>query len=85
MEFLQNSPAMLVTVCVVIGLCVGSFLNVVIHRVPRGESLLRPGSHCPAGLLSCALLRTSLHPAACESSHADEGDASTSSANFADT
>jgi leader peptidase (prepilin peptidase)/N-methyltransferase len=31
----------------VLGLLVGSFLNVVIHRVPRGESLLRPGSHCP--------------------------------------
>jgi leader peptidase (prepilin peptidase)/N-methyltransferase len=30
-----------------IGLVVGSFLNVVIHRVPRGESLVRPGSHCP--------------------------------------
>jgi leader peptidase (prepilin peptidase)/N-methyltransferase len=26
---------------------VGSFLNVVIHRVPRDESLVRPGSHCP--------------------------------------
>jgi len=25
----------------------GSFLNVVIYRLPRGESLLRPGSHCP--------------------------------------
>lgn len=24
----------------------GSFLNVVIERLPRGESLLRPGSHC---------------------------------------
>ena len=31
----------------VLGLVVGSFLNVVIHRVPRGESLVRPGSHCP--------------------------------------
>jgi leader peptidase (prepilin peptidase)/N-methyltransferase len=31
----------------VLGLAVGSFLNVVIHRVPRGESLVRPGSHCP--------------------------------------
>jgi leader peptidase (prepilin peptidase)/N-methyltransferase len=30
----------------VLGLVVGSFANVVIHRVPRGESLLRPGSHC---------------------------------------
>ena len=31
-----------------LGLAVGSFLNVVIHRVPRDESLLQPGSHCPA-------------------------------------
>lgn len=30
-----------------LGLAVGSFLNVVVHRVPRGESLVRPGSHCP--------------------------------------
>jgi leader peptidase (prepilin peptidase)/N-methyltransferase len=32
----------------VIGAVIGSFLNVVIHRLPRGESLLSPGSHCPA-------------------------------------
>ncbi|HEU5271231.1 MAG TPA: prepilin peptidase [Jatrophihabitans sp.] len=31
-----------------LGLAVGSFLNVVIHRLPRGESLSRPPSHCPA-------------------------------------
>jgi leader peptidase (prepilin peptidase)/N-methyltransferase len=30
------------------GLVIGSFLNVVIYRLPRGMSLLRPGSHCPA-------------------------------------
>lgn len=30
------------------GLVLGSFLNVVIHRLPRGMSLLRPRSHCPA-------------------------------------
>ncbi len=29
-----------------LGLAVGSFLNVVIHRVPRNASLLRPGSRC---------------------------------------
>ena len=30
-----------------VGLAVGSFLNVVIYRTPRGESLVRPRSHCP--------------------------------------
>ena len=30
------------------GACVASFLNVVIWRVPRGESIVRPPSHCPA-------------------------------------
>jgi leader peptidase (prepilin peptidase)/N-methyltransferase len=29
------------------GCIVGSFLNVVVWRVPRGESLLSPPSHCP--------------------------------------
>ena len=29
------------------GLLVGSFLNVVIHRVPLGESIVWPSSHCP--------------------------------------
>jgi leader peptidase (prepilin peptidase)/N-methyltransferase len=32
----------------VLGLAVGSFLNVVIYRVPRRESIVAPGSHCPA-------------------------------------
>lgn len=31
----------------VLGACIGSFLNVVVWRLPRGESLVRPGSHCP--------------------------------------
>jgi leader peptidase (prepilin peptidase) / N-methyltransferase len=31
----------------VIGAILGSFLNVVIHRLPRGESLVSPGSRCP--------------------------------------
>jgi leader peptidase (prepilin peptidase)/N-methyltransferase len=29
------------------GLLLGSFFNVVIWRLPRGESLATPGSHCP--------------------------------------
>ena len=32
----------------VLGCCLGSFFNVVIYRLPRGESLLRPFSHCPS-------------------------------------
>jgi leader peptidase (prepilin peptidase)/N-methyltransferase len=30
------------------GLAVGSFLNVVVYRLPRGESLATPGSRCPS-------------------------------------
>jgi leader peptidase (prepilin peptidase)/N-methyltransferase len=30
-----------------LGLVVGSFLNVVAYRVPVGESVVAPGSHCP--------------------------------------
>lgn len=32
----------------VLGLAVGSFLNVVAYRLPLGRSLARPGSACPA-------------------------------------
>ncbi len=42
------SPGALVGVAFALGLIVGSFLNVVIHRLPRGESIVLPGSHCPA-------------------------------------
>ena len=30
------------------GCCVGSFLNVVVYRLPRDESLIKPPSACPA-------------------------------------
>ena len=44
------SPPMtglLVAGCGLFGLLIGSFLNVVIWRVPRRESIVRPPSHCP--------------------------------------
>jgi leader peptidase (prepilin peptidase) / N-methyltransferase len=40
-------PGILLGFALALGLAVGSFLNVVIHRAPRGESLVHPGSHCP--------------------------------------
>lgn len=39
---------LLLPVAAVFGLLIGSFLNVVIVRVPAGESVVRPGSRCPA-------------------------------------
>jgi leader peptidase (prepilin peptidase)/N-methyltransferase len=46
----MDVPAMglLEGVAGVLGLMVGSFLNVVIHRLPRDESIAFPASHCPA-------------------------------------
>jgi leader peptidase (prepilin peptidase) / N-methyltransferase len=39
--------ALTVAGCALLGLLVGSFLNVVIHRVPRKESVISPRSRCP--------------------------------------
>jgi leader peptidase (prepilin peptidase)/N-methyltransferase len=36
------------TILVMLGLAVGSFLNVCVHRIPRGQSLTVPPSRCPA-------------------------------------
>lgn len=38
----------LYTYVLIIGLIIGSFLNVCIWRLPRQESLIRPSSHCPS-------------------------------------
>jgi leader peptidase (prepilin peptidase)/N-methyltransferase len=40
-------PALIATAAGGFGLLIGSFLNVVVWRVPRGESLVAPASHCP--------------------------------------
>jgi leader peptidase (prepilin peptidase)/N-methyltransferase len=39
--------SLLAAACGLLGLLVGSFLNVVVHRVPLGESVARPPSACP--------------------------------------
>ena len=47
---IADGPALgivLVVLAGVLGLITGSFLNVVIWRLPRGESLVSPGSACP--------------------------------------
>ena len=39
---------MVIVLSTVLGLLVGSFLNVVIHRLPLGESVVSPPSRCPS-------------------------------------
>ena len=41
-------PALLLGLAGVLGLLFGSFSNVVIYRLPRGENVAFPASHCPA-------------------------------------
>ena len=38
---------LLIAIMGILGLVVGSFINVVIHRVPRGQSIVHPSSRCP--------------------------------------
>ena len=42
-------PLFFPTVVFILGACIGSFLNVVIYRVPAGKSIVRPGSACGCG------------------------------------
>lgn len=47
MSDLPGLSVLLVAATTIVGLLVGSFLNVVIHRVPLGASVVRPRSACP--------------------------------------
>jgi leader peptidase (prepilin peptidase) / N-methyltransferase len=42
------SPLTAAVLAGLLGLAFGSFANVVIHRVPRAESIVRPASRCPS-------------------------------------
>jgi len=43
----MNEKTMIQIAALLLGLVLGSFLNVVIARLPRGESIVRPPSRCP--------------------------------------
>lgn len=44
---MTQAPWTVLSFSFLLGACVGSFLNVVVHRLPRNQSLVSPGSHCP--------------------------------------
>lgn len=48
-EFAVEFPWFFPAVAFAVGACIGSFLNVVIYRLPKDESIVRPGSHCGCG------------------------------------
>jgi leader peptidase (prepilin peptidase)/N-methyltransferase len=48
-SFNQTFPWFFAGVSALFGAMVGSFLNVVIYRLPKGESIVHPGSHCACG------------------------------------
>ncbi len=49
MRVVDVPPWLIRSFAIAFGLAIGSFLNVVIARVPRGENIAHPPSHCACG------------------------------------
>lgn len=45
-----SHPGLVALVAGILGLCIGSFLNVCAHRIPRGLSIVTPPSSCACGV-----------------------------------
>lgn len=45
---IQQAPGLTLAWITFCGGCIGSFINVVVYRLPAGMSLVHPGSQCPA-------------------------------------
>ena len=45
----ENMPWLFAVFAFIFGACAGSFLNVCIYRIPKGESVVSPPSHCKCG------------------------------------
>ena len=46
----ETDPVFITVLClwfILFGACVGSFLNVLVYRLPRRKNLIHPPSHCP--------------------------------------
>lgn len=48
-EARRQAPALTAAFAFIFGACLGSFLNVVVHRLPRGQKLTHPPSTCACG------------------------------------
>jgi hypothetical protein len=53
-QFTTAFPWFFPVAAFLIGACIGSFLNVVIYRVPKEESIVFPPSRCPHCGTACA-------------------------------